>query len=129
MLRRVPDKHGNLHRNHAALDEVEGILTAQPVVVRQGIPPVSLRVTVPELAFRGERITVNVAPADRARQSILLKATDEAGRLAEARLLRPSAGTITVTLDDLPPGAYTIDVSGTDGSSPYEPVSSDILIW
>ena len=26
-LRRVPDKHGNLHRNTAALDEMEGILT------------------------------------------------------------------------------------------------------
>jgi pimeloyl-ACP methyl ester carboxylesterase len=29
-LRRVPDKHGNLQRNPAALDELEGILAASP---------------------------------------------------------------------------------------------------
>jgi hypothetical protein len=30
-LRRVLDKHSNLHRNTAALDEVEGILTAASI--------------------------------------------------------------------------------------------------
>ena len=33
------------------------------------------------------------------------------------------------TIDGLAPGAYTIDVAGTDPASPFAPVSSDILIW
>jgi len=32
-------------------------------------------------------------------------------------------------VDGLAPGAYTIDVAGTDPASPFAPVSSDILIW
>jgi hypothetical protein len=125
-LRRVPDKHGNLQRNPAALDEVEGILTASRIVVRAP-GAVALRVDAPEFALAGEPVTVTVTPADRARQAIHLTVTSETGQPAEARRLRPSGGTIT--LDGLPPGAYTIDVAGPDLASPYAPVSSDILIW
>ena len=45
-LRRVPDKHGNLQRNPAALDEVEGILTARPIIVKAA-KPIALRVDAP----------------------------------------------------------------------------------
>ena len=47
--------------------------------------------------------------------------------LIEARDLQPAGGTITI--DGLAPGAYSIDVAGTDLASPFAPVSSDILIW
>ena len=52
-LRRVPDKHGNLQRNPAALDEVEGILTASSIIVKAA-KPVALRVDVPEFALAGQ---------------------------------------------------------------------------
>ena len=52
-LRRVPDKHGNLQRNTAALDEIEGILTASSIVIKAA-KPVALRVDVPEFALAGE---------------------------------------------------------------------------
>ena len=125
-LRRVPDKHGNLQRNPAALDEVEGILTARRIVVRAA-KPVALRVDAPEFALASEPITVHVTPAERARQVIHLTVTSETGVPVETRRLRPSGG--TVTIGGLAPGAYTIDVAGPDPASPYAPVSSDILIW
>jgi triacylglycerol esterase/lipase EstA (alpha/beta hydrolase family) len=125
-LRRVPDKHGNLQRNPAALDELEGILTASSIIVKAA-KPIALRVEVPEFALAGEPITVNVTPAESTRQAIHLAVTSEAGPLIETRRIRPSGGTITI--EGLAPGAYTIDVTGTDPASPYAPVSSDILIW
>lgn len=125
-LRRVPDKHGNLQRNTAALDEVEGILTASRIIVRAA-KPVALRVDAPELALAGQPITLHITPAEPTRQAIHLTVTSETGTPIEARRLRPSGETITI--DGLPPGAYTIDVAGADPASPYAPVSSDILIW
>ena len=125
-LRRVPDKHGNLHRNPAALDEMEGILTASRIIVKAA-KPVALRVDVPEFALAGQPITVQVTPAEPTRHAIRLAVTSETGTLVEARRIRPTAG--PVTIDGLAPGAYTIDVAGTDPASPFAPVSSDILIW
>jgi len=125
-LRRIPDKHGNLQRNPAALDEVEGILTTSSIIVKAA-KPVALRVDAPEFALADEPVTVYVTPAERARQAIHLRVTSETGMTAAMRRLRPCGGTIT--LDALPPGAYTIDVAGPDPESPYAPVSSDILIW
>ena len=124
-LRRVPDKHGNLQRNTAALDEIEGILTASSIEVRAATP-VALRVEVPEFALADEPITVTVIPAARTRQAIHLNVMSETGSLVETRRLPQSGG--TVTIDGLAPGAYTID-AGTDLLSPFAPVSSDVLVW
>jgi pimeloyl-ACP methyl ester carboxylesterase len=125
-LRRVPDKHGNLPRNRAALDEVEGILTASSITVKAA-RPVALRVDAPDFALAGQPVTVRVTPAEPARQAIHAAVTSETGTLIETRVLRPSGGTITI--DGLAPGAYTIDVAGPDSAAPFAPVSSDILIW
>jgi hypothetical protein len=46
-LRRIPDKHGNLQRNTAALDEVEGILTASSIIIKAA-KPIPLRVDTPD---------------------------------------------------------------------------------
>jgi hypothetical protein len=124
-LRRVPDKHGNLQRNTATLDEVEGILTASIII--KAAKPVALRVDAPDFALAGEAITIQVTPAEPTRQAIHVTVTSETGTLIEARVLRPSGGTIVV--DGLAAGAYTVDVAGTDPASPLAPVSSDILIW
>ena len=125
-LRRVPDKHGNLQRNTAALDEVEGILTASSIIIKAA-KPVPLRVDAPDFALAGEAITIRVTPAESTRQVIGLAVINETGTPVEVRRLRPSGETIII--DGLAPGAYTIDVGGTDLPSPFAPVSSDILIW
>jgi pimeloyl-ACP methyl ester carboxylesterase len=128
MLRRIPDKHGNLQRNPAALDEVEGILTASSVEVRAA-RPVGLRVNLPEFGVVGEDVTVHVTPDEATRHAVRVTVTNEAGTLTEARILRPTRGAMTTTIEDLAPGAYTIEVSGVGLVSPFAPVSSDILIW
>lgn len=48
---------------------------------------------------------------------------------AGRRVLRPSAGPITASIDGLAPGAYGVDVGGTDEASPFAAVSSDVLVW
>jgi pimeloyl-ACP methyl ester carboxylesterase len=127
-LRRVPDKHGNLQRNSAALDEVEGILTATDIIIK-GAKPIALRVDAPELGLPGEDITVQITPAEPPRRALRLAVTNEAGHEIRARQFRPAAGTITANIGGLAPGAYTIEVTGADLASTYAPVSSDILIW
>ena len=126
-LRRVPDKHGNLHRNPAALDELEGVLTASRVVVRGDV--VQLRVEVPELVLAGQAIPVHAYTADGSRQGLRITVTDETGGLVDSRQPKPTKGTSATTIDPLPPGAYTIDVTGLNPASPVAPVSSDVLVW
>jgi len=127
-LRRVPDKHGNLQRNTAALDEVEAVLTARDTVIKAP-GRVPLRLTAPELALAGQPFTIHVTPAEPARHTINLAIRTESGDLAEARTLRPSPRRAPVTIDALPPGAYSIDLTGHSPATPYAPVSADILIW
>lgn len=127
-LRRVPDKHGNLQRNTAALDEIEGILTAQHIIIKAA-RRIPLRVTAPELALPGQPVTIQITPAEAARHAIQLTIRTETGVRTEARTLRPSPHPVTATIDGLAPGAYTIDITGPGPASPYAPVSSDILIW
>ena len=55
---------GSLQRNRAALEAVRSILTARPLVVREAIDQVGLRVTVPEIAMRGKPVTVEVTPTE-----------------------------------------------------------------
>jgi hypothetical protein len=129
LLRRIADRHGNLQRNTAALDELTGILTASPVHVRTG-DTVAVRVDVPELLLAGEPLTVAVATVDGQRHPLRIVVTDEHGQVADARLpkLAP-AGDGSVTLEGLAPGAYTVDVTGTRPGSPISPVSSDVVVW
>jgi pimeloyl-ACP methyl ester carboxylesterase len=126
-LRRVPDKHGNLQRNKAALDELEGILTANPIVVRaQGA--VELRVDIPELVVAGAETLVSITLGERTRTSLLVTATHESGQ-AETRLVKLANGAVHATFDWRRPGAYTIDVTGVDAVANVAPVSSDLLVW
>jgi pimeloyl-ACP methyl ester carboxylesterase len=123
LLRRICDKHGNLHRNRAAFDEVEGILTARNVDVRAG-KPIDIAVMVPELILAGEDLPVSVRLPDVGRAAVRLEIIDESGRVLESRVMRPPAATIVT---DLPPGAHTVRVIGmTPGASP---VSSSVLVW
>ncbi|MEV0731887.1 hypothetical protein [Polymorphospora sp. NPDC050346] len=128
LLRRIPDRHGSLQRNRAALDEVEGILTARPIVVRAPTA-VDLRVDLRDLIIAGEDLEVRVATADGSRHAVRITVTDESGRMVDARMPRPAtAGTVT-TIPGLAPGAYTVDVAGVGPGSPVSPVGGDVLVW
>src|SRR5262249_27429621 len=62
-LRRIVDKHGNLQRNKAALDELESILTAAPLIPR-ATAPIDPQVTVPELILAGAPLPVEITLAE-----------------------------------------------------------------
>ncbi|MCT9084500.1 lipase/acyltransferase domain-containing protein, partial [Streptomyces fulvoviolaceus] len=127
-LRRIPDQHGNLHRNPAALDELEGILTAADIVVRAP-ETTHLSVDVPELITVDEDLTVQVATANNKRTAVRLTISNEAGRLEQARVVTAGPEPVEATFDGLAPGAYTVDATGASPASRIAPVSSDILIW
>jgi hypothetical protein len=124
-LRRVPDKHGNLQRNRAALDELEGILTARPVKVRAaGV--IDAAVDAPELILAGESLPVHVRLSDTRRTAARITITGESGRLATARVITPP---IATSFDGLAPGVYTVEVTGLNPSPAIAPVTSTVLVW
>ncbi|CCK30285.1 hypothetical protein BN159_5906 [Streptomyces davaonensis JCM 4913] len=127
-LRRVPDQHGNLQRNPAALDELEGILTASDVVVRAP-RETQLRLDVPELITAGEDLPVRLTSAKGSRNAVLLTVTHESGKPEETRVVLAGPEPVEALFDGLPPGAYTVDATGTRPGSPIAAVSADILVW
>lgn len=128
ILRRITDKHGNLQRNTAVLDEIEGILTATPVIPRAN-NTIDPQVSTPELILAGETLPVQITLPDGVRHAIRITVTDETDHLIDSRLPRTTNGVITTTVDGLTPGAYTITVTGLNPSSPVAPVSSAVLVW
>lgn len=126
LIRRVADKHGNLQRNQAAFDEIEGALTGQDVIVRDQ-SPVQPNVEAPELLNAGDPIIVRIDLGEN--HGIRLALRDEAGEQIDTLAPRPRNGTATATFDPQPPGGYTIDLTGLTAASPVAPVSSDLIIW
>lgn len=124
LLRRVPDKHGNLQRNRAALDELEGILTASDVVVR-GRDGVQVYLAAPDLVLAGQEISIRSRLDGRHAAVVLLR--DEAGRTVSSRAI--TGKETTTFFDGVPPGGYTIDVTGTAPGSPIAPLSAPLLAW
>ena len=124
-LRRVPDKHGNLQRNPAALDEVEGILTARPVKVRAaGV--IEAAVDLPELILAGEPLPIRVRLSETRRAAVRITVTDESSHLAAARVITPPA---TTSVESLAPGVYTVGITGLSASPVIAPVTSTVLVW
>ncbi|SHJ64091.1 Lecithin:cholesterol acyltransferase [Tessaracoccus bendigoensis DSM 12906] len=131
IIRRVPDKHGNLQRNKAALDEVEGILTAQPVVIK-GPKLTEPSVEVPELVHPGEGISVHVAvpPSIRVGLHTTLTPDDPTSRVrGRTQVLRLKDGEARAHFEDVVPGSYTLTVSGTSPSAAVASVTATVLVW
>jgi pimeloyl-ACP methyl ester carboxylesterase len=124
-LRRVPDKHGNLQRNRAALDELEGILTARPVRVRAGAV-IEAAADLPELILAGDPLPIRVRLVGADRAAVRVTVTDESGHLVAARVITPP---VTTSIDGPQPGVHTVDITGLGASPTIAPVTSTVLIW
>jgi hypothetical protein len=128
ILRFIADQHGSLQSNRAVLDELDGVLTANPVVHRD-LPPVQVGIDVEELLLAGEPIVVHAVHQSR---DALLGATllDERGVVvAKAPLVAASDGP-RVTLPAQPPGAYQVVVDDVDeASGRVSPVTAPLLVW
>ncbi|HRC13997.1 MAG TPA: hypothetical protein PLX68_14050 [Dermatophilaceae bacterium] len=129
-LRHIPDNHGNLQRNAAALDELEGILTAKPVVIKGGLA-VPLSVVVPQLVAAGEplQVQVSVPSGNRPGLHATLRPADRPQAKGTTRVLTLENGVATASFEDLRPGAYLVDVTGAAPGSPVAPVSAATLVW
>ena len=127
-LRRICDYHGSLHRNLAALDEMEGVLTATDIVVR-GTTRTPLSVVVPPLVQAGEplQVQVSVPPGKRPGSHVTLRPAESPAK-GTTRVLRLQGNTATASFEDLAPGAYVVDVSGAEGSS-VNAVSAPTLVF
>ena len=72
---------------------------------------------------------VGIGVGEYDQEAIHLTVTSEKGALVEARDLGAPRKPIMASIDGLPPGAYSIDVGGTEPGTSLASVSSDILIW
>lgn len=127
-VRRVPDQHGNLQRNRAALDEIEESITAKPVT-RRDHGDVALRVSTPDLVTAGEDLAVTADVDGGGRDAIKITVTGEHGERPVVRQPRLRGGHAEARFTGLPPGIHTIEVTGLSPGSPIRPVSADTLVW
>ncbi len=125
----VADQHGALQSNQAVLDQIEGILTASPVV-RRAEPGVELGVEVDEMVGAGEVVRVAALPAREERLSLQARAIDERGRAVEVASLRREREVRRGTLGPLAPGAYRIVVDAGEAAAGWvEAVTTCVLVW
>lgn len=127
-LRRVPDKHGNLQRNPAALDELEGILTAKSISVRNP-HQITPNVDTPDLVLASQALSVDITLPSDTHHPVLITLTDENEHPLDTRMPPLTRGHITTAFDGLPPGAYHVVVTGPDATSPLAPITSTTLVW
>jgi len=126
LLHHVVDQHGNLQRNEAALDEVEEAITAKPVV-RKAVPVIPVQARIPDLVLHGEPLTIEVDVDSDLPQALRVTTTAEDGRIVDARGPRLRAGHASTTINDLDPGAYTIEITSLGGD--VTPITSAVLVW
>jgi hypothetical protein len=122
-LRSIADKHGHLQSNSAVLDELDGVLTANPRRHRAGA--IELGAEMDELILAGEPLEI------RARERIALEASviDERGNRRVVPLQR-SRGVSRAIVPGLEPGGYLVIVGGVGPmASSVDPVTTPVLVW
>jgi|WetSurMetagenome_2_1015567.scaffolds.fasta_scaffold15175_2 pimeloyl-ACP methyl ester carboxylesterase len=129
IIRYIADQHGSLQSNQAALDELEGVLTAQPVVYRAA-SEYQLGVRTEPLVLAGERVVVEASIAGGARIALRASVVDERGREVTTASLQPSGGVHRASIESLPAGAYRVVVGGVRSRTALvAPVTTTVLVW
>ena len=131
---RVPDQHTNLQCNQFVLDQVQEILTAQPVR-RRDLSSISVRAVVPDLVTQGSGLKVafdlesDDAGADPPRVPVVVTVRSEKGKVLAKAEPALRAGHGVTTFDALPPGTHTVTIGGAGPSSPVRAVTSTAVVW
>ncbi|GGM88934.1 hypothetical protein GCM10009721_12570 [Terrabacter tumescens] len=131
---RVPEQHTNLQCNQFVLDQVQEILTAQPVRRRE-IADTSVRAVVPDLVTAGQPLKVafdlesDDPGADPPHKAVAVTVRNAKGKvLATAEpTLRHGHG--VATFADLPAGTHSVTLAGSGPTSTVRPVTSTTLVW
>jgi pimeloyl-ACP methyl ester carboxylesterase len=130
-IRWIADQHGALQSNQATLDELEGVLTAKPVVHRAPVG-ITLGVRLENVALAGELTPIETRVSGGERVALQARVFDEATTtrpMATVRL-RPSGQDHRALLGPFPPGAYRVVVGGVGATAArVEPVTSAVLVW
>jgi hypothetical protein len=130
-IRWIADQHGALQSNRAALDELEGVLTAKPLVHRAPVG-ITLGVQLEDVALAGEPIpiTATVIPPERvALQAQVFNETTKTRPTATVQL-RPFGEEHRASLGPFPLGAYRVVVGGVGATAArVNAVTSAVLVW
>jgi hypothetical protein len=129
IVRYIADQHGSLQSNQAVLDELEGVLTACPVVYKAS-PEYELGVHIEPLVLAGEPVVIQASVAGGERIALQARVIDELGRGVTNVSLRASEGIHRASLESLSPGAYRVTVGGVGSTvALVAPVTSTVLVW
>lgn len=128
-IRWIADQHGALQSNQAALDELEGVLTAKPVVHRAPTG-ITLGVQLDDVVLAGEPVPVEATVSGGERVGLQARVFDEQPQPVAAATLRPSGERYRGWLGPFPAGAYRVVVGGVGATAArVEPVTSAVLVW
>lgn len=131
---RVPEQHTNLQCNQFVLDQVQEILSAQPVRRRE-ITDTSLRAVVPDLVTAGHPLEVafdlesDDPGADPPHKSVTVTVLDARGKVLATAEPKLRAGHGRASFADLPAGTHTVTLGGSGPASTVRPVTSTTLVW
>ncbi len=129
IIRSIPEQHGTLQSNQAVLDELEFVLTAQPVIHRAAFE-YELGVHTEPLVLTGEPVVVEATVAGGERIALQARVIDEHDKEVTHVSLRPSGGVLRASLEPLSPGAYYVTVGGVGSTAALvAPVTSTVLVW
>jgi pimeloyl-ACP methyl ester carboxylesterase len=128
-LRYAPDQHLGLHSHQAVLDELEGVLTARPVIHR-GLAGPQIGVRTEPLLLLGEPLLVWAEVAASEPLGLMAELLDEGGRVVERRKLRVEGTGQGCVFQPPRAGAWQVRVGAARGSegAMTTPVSAVSLV-
>jgi pimeloyl-ACP methyl ester carboxylesterase len=115
-LRYAPDQHLGLHSHQAVLDELEGVLTARPVIHR-GLAGPEIGVRTEPLLLLGEPLLVWADLAAPKPLGLMAELLDEGGRVVERRKLRVEGQGQSGVFQPPRAGAWQVRVGAAGGSA------------
>ena len=128
-LRYAPDQHLGLHSHQAVLDELEGVLTARPVIHR-GLAGPEIGLRTEPLLLLGEPLVVWADLAASKPLGLMAELLDEGGRVVERRKLRVEGQGQGCEFQPPRAGAWQVRVGAARGSegAMTTPVSAVSLV-
>jgi pimeloyl-ACP methyl ester carboxylesterase len=128
-LRYAPDQHLGLHSHQAVLDELEGVLTARPVIHR-GLAGPEIGLRTEPLLLLGEPLVVWADLAASKPLGLMAALLDEGGRVVERRKLRVEGQGQGCVFQPPRAGAWQVRVGAARGSegAMTSPVSAVSLV-
>ncbi|HZV73226.1 MAG TPA: hypothetical protein VFF79_05890 [Conexibacter sp.] len=125
----VAARHGALHRDDAVLDQLEGILTAQPIVHRgPALRPIGVR--LPDLVLAGEEVEVEAELEGEGQVPLMVDVTDEQHRCVDQARLAVVGNVYRGRLRPLKPGGYVVTVGGYGAAvADVSAVASPLVVW